>query len=330
MPRPRSSTALAAGCLSLLLATAACGAPSAPPAAPPAPAGSDAAAAATATSAADLGGMDKLVEAAKKEGKLNVIALPPDWANYGEMIETFTDEVRHHRQLRAARREQPGRDQRGQAAARAGPRARRVRPRRQRGAWPTRDLFAPYQVDGVRRHPGASQGPRAARWVNDYAGYMSIGYDAATVAGPDDRQPTCSSPSTRARSRSTATRRRPRPAFHGVMMAALGQRRVGRRHRARASTSSSSSRPPATCCRWTRRRRPSQSGQTPVVIDWDYLNVAQTDALAGKARLEGGRPAERASSAPTTSRRSTRTPRTRRPPGCGRSSCTRRRVRTSG
>ena len=24
------------------------------------------------------------------------------------------------------------------------------------------------------------------------------------------------------------------------------------------------------------------SGQTPVVIDWDYLNVAQTDALAGK------------------------------------------------
>src|SRR4051812_29541079 len=47
--------------------------------------------AATATSAADLGGMDALVAAAKKEGALNVIALPPDWANYGEIIKTFGD-----------------------------------------------------------------------------------------------------------------------------------------------------------------------------------------------------------------------------------------------
>src|SRR5690348_4503087 len=71
-----------------LLLIAACGAPSAPP---PASGGSGegAAAAATATSAADLGGMDALVAAAKEEGTLNVIALPPDWANYGELISTF-------------------------------------------------------------------------------------------------------------------------------------------------------------------------------------------------------------------------------------------------
>src|SRR5690606_6336636 len=43
----------------------------------------------TATSAADFGGFDALVEAAKKEGRLHVIALPPDWANYGEIIKTF-------------------------------------------------------------------------------------------------------------------------------------------------------------------------------------------------------------------------------------------------
>ena len=29
--------------------------------------------------------------AAKKEGALNVIALPPDWANYGEIIKAFGD-----------------------------------------------------------------------------------------------------------------------------------------------------------------------------------------------------------------------------------------------
>src|SRR4051794_29711798 len=34
-------------------------------------------------------GMAALVKAAKKEGKLNTIALPPDWANYGEMISAF-------------------------------------------------------------------------------------------------------------------------------------------------------------------------------------------------------------------------------------------------
>ena len=34
--------------------------------------------------------MAALVAAAKKEGHLNVIALPPDWANYGEIISTFT------------------------------------------------------------------------------------------------------------------------------------------------------------------------------------------------------------------------------------------------
>ena len=32
----------------------------------------------------------EIVAAAKKEGKLNVIALPPDWANYGEIISTFS------------------------------------------------------------------------------------------------------------------------------------------------------------------------------------------------------------------------------------------------
>ena len=36
------------------------------------------------------GGMDALVKAAQKEGKLNVITLPRDWANYGEAMDLFT------------------------------------------------------------------------------------------------------------------------------------------------------------------------------------------------------------------------------------------------
>jgi len=47
--------------------------------------------AAMATSAADFGGLEGLVTACQAEGKLNVIALPPDWANYGAIIAGFAD-----------------------------------------------------------------------------------------------------------------------------------------------------------------------------------------------------------------------------------------------
>ena len=44
---------------------------------------------ASATSVADFGKMSDLEAAAKKEGALNVIALPHDWSNYGEVIAGF-------------------------------------------------------------------------------------------------------------------------------------------------------------------------------------------------------------------------------------------------
>src|SRR4051812_24782475 len=37
-----------------------------------------------------LANLKEIVQQAKKEGKLNIIALPPDWANYGEIISTFS------------------------------------------------------------------------------------------------------------------------------------------------------------------------------------------------------------------------------------------------
>ena len=45
---------------------------------------------ATVTSASSGGGMNALITAAKKEGTLNVIALPPTWANYGAIISDFS------------------------------------------------------------------------------------------------------------------------------------------------------------------------------------------------------------------------------------------------
>jgi putative spermidine/putrescine transport system substrate-binding protein len=84
--------------LVVALLAAACAAPAAPatsptaaPAAEPtvAPAAVEPTAAPAAAQAPAAAGMDELVAAAKAEGMLTVIALPHDWCNYGEMIDTF-------------------------------------------------------------------------------------------------------------------------------------------------------------------------------------------------------------------------------------------------
>src|SRR5699024_11623132 len=45
----------------------------------------------SATSVEGGGGMDALVEAAQAEGSLNVMGLFPDWANYGGLLDAFSD-----------------------------------------------------------------------------------------------------------------------------------------------------------------------------------------------------------------------------------------------
>ncbi len=44
----------------------------------------------SAQSVAAFGGMAGLIAAAKKEGKLNLIAIPPTWAGYGPMVTAFS------------------------------------------------------------------------------------------------------------------------------------------------------------------------------------------------------------------------------------------------
>lgn len=71
--------------LALAMVLAACG-PKPTPAATQAPAETQAPAA---TQAPAEGSLDALIQAAKQEGMLTTIALPHDWCNYGEAIETF-------------------------------------------------------------------------------------------------------------------------------------------------------------------------------------------------------------------------------------------------
>ena len=59
------------------------------PASAPASAAGSPVAAKDATSAAAMGGVDAVCAAGKAEGQVNIIATPPDWANYGQIITDF-------------------------------------------------------------------------------------------------------------------------------------------------------------------------------------------------------------------------------------------------
>jgi putative spermidine/putrescine transport system substrate-binding protein len=254
-----------------LLAIAACS----PPAKESAASNSDAAKAA---SVADLGGLDQLVAAAKKEGQLNVIALPPDWANYGEIIKAFSD--KYGIKVNSAQPDASSQDEINAANQLKG----------QEGAPDVFDLsgavaaanvplFAPYKVATWDDVPAALKDANGT-WVNDYGGYMSIGYDSSKVPAPQSVADLLK-PEYKGKVALNGDPTQAGAAFSGVAMAALGNGGsaddIGKGvdffgQLKKAGNFLPVDPTPATI----------ESGQTPVVIDWDYLNVAQGAKLQGK------------------------------------------------
>ncbi|QNE77557.1 extracellular solute-binding protein [Streptomyces finlayi] len=279
MPRPsgrRAAVLLGAAVLTAL--TAACGAAPDEPAAA-AGAGGDAK---TATSAAAFGGVEDLVAAAEKEGELNVIALPPDWANYGEIIKAFeakypkikiksenpdassSDEI-------AAVKSRKGQDRApdvldlGIAFARSGA---------------EEGLFAPYKVEAWDRIP-AGQKDADGRWYNDYGGYVSIGCDAKRVPVCPQTFADLLKPEYKGKVALNGNPTKSGSAFGGVYAAALankgsfgeiqpgidffGQLKKSGNFIPVEST-------PATV----------EKGETSISIDWDYLNAGYADQFKDK------------------------------------------------
>jgi putative spermidine/putrescine transport system substrate-binding protein len=123
----------------------------------------------------------KLIAAAKKEGQLNVIALPHSWANYGQIISTFKkkyglkmDEANpdgSSAQENQAIRSLKG-DSRAPDVVDVGPSFAIA------GA--TEGLYAPYRVATYKTIPARMKDSRA-RWVGDYWGAISIGYNSNLV-----------------------------------------------------------------------------------------------------------------------------------------------------
>lgn len=231
--------------------------------------------AATATSAADLGGMSALIAAAKKEGRLNVIALPSTWANYGSILKAFED--KYGITVDSAQPDGASQDEINAAIEHQGrSSAPDVFDLGQLVALANTAMFAPYQVQTWADIPPRLKDP-AGKWVNDYAGFMSIGYDANTVAPITDVDDLLRG-DLAGKVALNGDPRKSGAAFSGVVMAALagggsaddigpGVDFFGKLQRSGNLLSVDPS--PATI----------ESGQTPVVIDWNYLNGVQADRL---------------------------------------------------
>ncbi|MFG1606880.1 ABC transporter substrate-binding protein [Actinoplanes sp. NPDC049265] len=270
--RTLARSAVAVVTATAFAATAAC----APPEDKNSGGGSGGTAAAGATSAADLGGMDALVAEAKKEGQLNVIALPPDWANYGEIIKAFG--TKYGVKVNSAQPDASSQDEINAADQLKGQdKAPDVFDLGGAVASANTAKFAPYKVATWAEVPAALKDPNGA-WTNDYGGYMAIGYDSAKVPAPASVTDLLK-PEYKGKVALNGDPTQAGAAFSGVVMTSLGNGGsaddiapgVEFFKKLKAAGNFLPVDPtPATI----------ESGQTPVVIDWDYLNVAQAKKTA--------------------------------------------------
>ena len=135
----------------------------------------------TATSASDCGGMDALVATAKKEGELNVIALPPDWANYGAIISGFT--AKYGIKVNSANPNGSSQEEVDAINQLSGTtRAPDVIDVGMKVALANTALFAPYKVSTWNDILAGQKEPTGL-WVQDYGGFMGIGYQSSKVPG---------------------------------------------------------------------------------------------------------------------------------------------------
>jgi putative spermidine/putrescine transport system substrate-binding protein len=139
--------------------------------------------AAAATSAAAFGGMKGLVAAANAEGKLNVITLPPSWANYGKIIAGFE---KQYPKIKVTSQNPNGSSADEVAAITSqgtGANAPDVVDIGTAVLDANKDLFTPYKVASWADIPTDYKDPNGL-WYYDYTGLMSIGYDSSKVSAP--------------------------------------------------------------------------------------------------------------------------------------------------
>jgi putative spermidine/putrescine transport system substrate-binding protein len=229
---------------------------------------------ATASSAAAGGGMSALVAAAEKEGHLNVITLPSNWANYGTIMKDFTakygikindenpegssqDELNAIKQLKGQSTAPDVVDVGGSFAV----------------TGETDGDWAPYEVATWSSIPAAAKAANGDYYA-DYGGYVAIGYDTTKVKTPPTSFKSLLNPIYKNQVAIDGNPTQTGSAFAAVYAAAL------------ANGGSLSNIAPGVAYFKSLKQAGNfvpvegtpatvQSGQTPILIWWDYLLASE-------------------------------------------------------
>jgi putative spermidine/putrescine transport system substrate-binding protein len=217
--------------------------------------------------------MTELVAQAKKEKNLNTIALPPDWANYGEIMSTFqkkygikisnsnpdgssAEENQAVQSLKGDSRAPDAVDD-GPAFAISGT---------------AQGLFAKYFVSEFSTIPRAMKDTRGY-WTGDYWGAISIGYNANLINPAPKTWKDLLNAAYKGKVALNGSPLTSGSAVAGVFSAALANggslNDVGPGIDLFAQLKKSGNFIPVQSTPQT-----VASGQTPISIDWDYLNLA--------------------------------------------------------
>jgi putative spermidine/putrescine transport system substrate-binding protein len=215
----------------------------------------------------------ELVKQAKKEGAINTIALPPDWANYGEIMSTFRKKfglklTNDNPDGSSAQENQAVRSLKGDARA---PDVLDVSPSFAI-AGANEGLYGKY----FNRYFGSV--PRAMKdgrgfWVGDYWGVISFGVNRAVVSNVPKTWNDLLKPEYKNKVALNGSPLTSGSAFAGVYSAALANggslTNIGPGIDFFKRLKDAGNFIPVQATPQT-----IASGQTPITIDWDYLNLA--------------------------------------------------------
>jgi putative spermidine/putrescine transport system substrate-binding protein len=217
--------------------------------------------------------LKEFVKQAKKEGHLNTIALPPDWANYGEVMSTFSKKygipiTNDNPEGSSAQENEAVRSLKGDSRA---PDAVDVSPAfAVSGA--AEGLYGKYFPSTFSTIPRAMKDTRGL-WYGDYWGAISIGYNQNLVPNPPKTWKDLLKPEYKGKVALNGSPLTSGSAIGGVFAAAIGNggsiKDVSAGIDFFATMKKSGNFIPIGTTSAT-----VASGQTPISIDWDYNNLA--------------------------------------------------------
>jgi putative spermidine/putrescine transport system substrate-binding protein len=229
--------------------------------------------------------MDKLIASAKDEGTLNTIALPPDWSNYGEVMETY--QRKYGVRINNANPNAASADEHEAAKALKGQeRAPDVfdvgasfAPEGKKDG-----LYAQYRNSKWDTIPDFMKDPEGY-WVGDYYGVIAFGINQDIVKNTPQDWEDLKRPEYEGQVALNGDPRSSSSAFSGVYAAALANGGslddIGPGIDFFADLKQRGNLIPVSVTPAT-----IQNGQTPITIDWDYLDLGYGDALEGQVAFE--------------------------------------------